>query len=229
MIVENAANLRAGYERLENVKVVQTRVQHIRDTRASLEELEGPVREATTALGLIRDRLPIEERIRLTRRLELLAGIIQRSEKDFATHPRQVQNLISAENTVKAILGEIDQAWQGYARAQTAGYWDLLGIVRRLPDLAPQSAALHQALVAMDPPSQAAPRGDARLRAFDDGLGRIRDRARAFSALPTPVLTFLTLVAQEQASLAHLTPEVLAWLDEHDYLSSFDVRFAGLV
>jgi hypothetical protein len=229
VITTLATDTRQKLALAKRLKDAQSEVSAITVTLAELEKLAAAARQLAAAAQVCRGRLG-EDTVRpVLAQAAQLTGEIAASRKRFATGENRRENLTlnGTGRKLDRIAGDLRERWQRYAQERLAPYLELLALVVYLPEVAAREAEIRQLVRQISDQAKETPHSEAQLAQFDQRLTDLGRRLDSVASLSDEVRAFLMQVVAGKATLADLTPDIAAWLDEGDRTAAFAIMFVS--
>jgi chromosome segregation ATPase len=225
MIVSIAQDIQKKIARQNELTNIRDNQKNIEDTHKELKQVKKSLREFVTLYQVLHERLDVARKASIIVKAAKIQEKINFLHKQFASKPRQVKELRDLKSQIKQLTQQVEAAWKLYANEQVKPHFDLLKLVKQLPEIARQADAIHrlqdQLRVAINKPPNS---GDA-LKQFDRNHQALKGHLANLSDLDPNVRTFLNKALQGQATIADLSLEILAWCRQEGRAQAFKISF----
>ena len=184
-------------------------------------EKVGPVLEALHGSP----QLPAKEVVLDLDKLEAAGQVLQQCVNAKALRDARFA-VADAQNALVRVEGAVTKAWSAHAQKAFGNLQRLGGVLADIPDTKAAGTGLqHWATQALKAAQSIIPDQDS-IRAFDEAKAQIPGRLAELSGLgiDEAVSNFLLEAAQGKATLAAMTPEILAWLQSKQAQSRFSIQ-----
>jgi len=228
MITTILGDVSTKIELAKQLKEAQSEVKAIEATLAELDKLAIPTRQLASTVQTCRGRLSEELVAPVLAQAILAAQEVQSSRQRFAQGVNRRENLVlnNTGRKVEAASKDLSERWMIYAQQQLAPYLELQRLVAYLPEVAASEAEIQQIIAQIRAQIVKPPQNAAQLDQFDRRLEDLGRRLDAVARLPDEVRAFLMKVVEKRATLADLTPEVQAWINEGGRAAAFSISFS---
>ncbi len=228
MITTLLGDVSTKIELAKQLKEAQSEVKAIEATLAELDKLAIPTRQLASTVQTCRGRLSEELVAPVLAQAILAAQEVQSSRQRFAQGVNRRENLVlnNTGRKVEAASKDLSERWMIYAQQQLAPYLELQRLVAYLPEVAASEAEIQQIIAQIRAQIVKPPQNAAQLDQFDRRLEDLGRRLDAVARLPDEVRAFLMKVVEKRATLADLTPEVQAWINEGGRAAAFSISFS---
>ncbi len=227
MIVELAQRACRQLDEIDTLEIAKKEANDINATLKELADVKRTVIELNELCLLLSDRLPLRE----------IQGVeipkILKSVKDSHTkftherERRQVQALRDITSRLQTLVLKIEGLWREHAKSLVNPHFDLLELVRILPELREHEALLNGLKARLQHHAAIPPRVPAELVDFDEKFAQLRLRLANLENLHPEVKSFLRKAYNHQATIADLTDEVIRWCRQGEHAKVFRIDFVS--
>lgn len=227
MIVELAQAACRQLDEMDTLEIAKKEASDINATLKELADVKRTAIELNELCLLLRDRLPLRE----IRSVEIpkILNSVKDSHTKF-THERerrQVRALRDIANKVQMQVQKIEGLWRKYVEDRINPHFDLLELVRMLPEVREHEATLNGLKSRLQHYAAIMPRTQAELIDFDEKFTRLRTRLVNLETLHPEVKSFLRKAYNHQATIADLTDEVIGWCRQGEHANVFRIGFVS--
>jgi hypothetical protein len=225
MIVELARSIQEKQFQKGQLDIAALARNDIEATRTALMRLQKAFVGLAQSYSLLRDRLPPTFAALLREQLSDIAKEVHKSSLNFEENSRQVTALDKISDRIAKLASSIRDSWAAHATALMRPYTELLALVGSLPEIVAQEESLRLLLSRLTDLSAMLPQSASQIAAFDNDLHQLSAQLAELENLAPEVKSFLRKVVDGQATVADLSPEVLAWCQDHSHASTFTISF----
>jgi len=227
MIVELAEEACRQLDELDRLEIAK---KEANDINATLKELAGikiTAIQLNELCSLLSERLPLRD-IQSIEIPKLLKSV-QDSHTKFShdRERRQVPALRDIASRLQALVVKIEGTWRKYAENLINPHFDLLELVRYLPEVREQEAILNGLKNQLQHHAAILPRTEVELLDFDQKFNRLKSRLANLENLHPDVRNFLRKAYNHQATIADLTDEVIRWCRQGEHAKVFRIDFVS--
>lgn len=227
MIVELAEAACRQLDELDTLEIAKKEASDINSTLKELADVKSKGIELSELCLLFKGRLSLSD-IQSVEIPRILKSI-QDSHTKFIRdrERRQVLPMRDVANKLQMQVQKIEGLWRKYAEGLVNPHFDLLELVRILPEVREQEATLNGLKSRLQHYAAIMPRTQAELIDFDEKFARLRARLANLENLPPEVKSFLRKAYNHQATVADLTDEVIRWCRQGEHAKVFRVDFVS--
>jgi len=227
MIVELAEAACKQLDELDTLEIAKNEASDINATLKELADVKSKAIELSELCLLLSDRLPLRE-IQSVEIPKILKSV-QDSHTKFTRdrERRQVLPLRDIATKLQIQVQKIEGLWRKYAEGLINPHFEMLELVRILPEVREHEATLNGLKSRLQHYAAIMPRTQAELIDFDEKFTRLRTRLVNLENLHPEVKSFLRKAYNHQATIADLTDEVLRWCRQGEHAKVFRIDFVS--
>ncbi len=226
MIVGLSREVCQQWQTIDDIETLKYNAESIKETFEALVRVKELIVRLVTSLTLISERLQAQDVQQIMLGLDYLAREIKGSRERFDTEPRQTKSLSNSLMSIQRLIKDVKLLWQSYAGERIREPFELLKLVKNLPEVKEQQAAYDELKTRLERLAKEPPLTVDQLIAFDQSINMLVQSLNSIEGLNTEVKIFLQKTLNGQATLADLTDEVLQWCRQGDHARIFAVKFA---
>jgi RNA processing factor Prp31 len=225
MIVELAETACRQLDELDALEIAKKEAGDINAPLKELAEVKSKAVQLTELCLLLSDRLPLTEiqSIEIPRILQKVQA--SRTKFTQGRERRQVLPLRDIATTLQTLIVKVEGLWKKYAESLVNPHFDLMELVRLLPEMRTHEATLRGLKTQLQRHITILPQTRAELDDFDEQLNQLRSRLANLENLHPEVRSFLRKAHQNQATIADLTDEVMRWCRQGEHARVFRIGF----
>lgn len=225
MIVKLAEDACRLLDVLDELEHARTNASDIQATRKELVDVNSKAVQIHELCLLLGDRLPLRDV--QAEELRKILKSLQDSHMKFANEQvrRQVQPLRNIASQLQTVVTTIQARWRKYAEGQVAPHFELLELVRLLPEVHAQEGMLYGLKSRLQKHVAILPQTHAELAEFDNAFAQLRSRLANLESLHPEVKNFLRKVYDHEATIADLTDTVIQWCHQGEHSKIFRIDF----
>jgi hypothetical protein len=227
MIVELAKVACRQLDELDTLEVAKKEASDINATLKELADVKSKAIELSELCFLLSSRLPLRE----IQSVEIpkISKSVQDSHTKFTRdrERRQVLPLRDIANKLQIQVQKIEGLWRNYAESLVNPHFDLLELVRILPEVREYEATLNGLKTRLQHHAAILPRTPTELGDFDEKFAQLRLRLANLENLHPEVKSFLRKAYNHQATIADLTDEVIRWCRQGEHAKVFRIGFVS--
>lgn len=225
MIVDLAEAACRQLDELDTLEIAKKEASDINATLKELADVKGKAIELSELCLLLSGRLPLRDihSIEIPKILKSVQDSHTKFTRDRVR--RQVLPLRDVANKLQMQVQKIEGLWRKYAESLVNPHFDLLELVRILPEVREHEATLNGLKSRLQHYAAVMPRTQAELIDFDEKFTRLRTRLVNLENLHPEVKSFLRKAYYHQATIADLTDEVIRWCRQGEHAKVFRVDF----
>lgn len=225
MIVKLAEDACKLLDELDELEHARANAGDIQATLKELVDINSKAARLHELCLLLRNRLPLKDL--LAEELPKILKSLQDSHMKFAHEQerRQVRSLRDIASQLQIVLTTIQTRWKKYAESQVTPHFELLEMVRLLPEVRVQEAMLYGLKSRLQKHVAILPQTHAELAEFDNAFAQLRSRLANLESLHPEVKNFLRKVYDHEATIADLTDSVIQWCRQGEHSKIFRIDF----
>jgi hypothetical protein len=208
--------------RLENL---QDEAENIAATLAELGQLRALFQATVGFYRLVADRLPEPTRLSTLNSLATLGSQLDVARRNFEQEPRQVSAVRIMAEGLQQLSSTLRRAWQEYAASVLAPRFELLKLVRSLPEMRDRIPVLDDLQRRLQFFVDSAPNNWDSLTEFDEKRNQLARHLSSLEELSSAVRDFLEKVTAGTATIADLDAEALEWCRQGTRNAAFRITF----
>lgn len=227
MIVKLAEAACRQLDELDELEVAKKETNDINATLKELADVKSKATQLNELCLLLSDRLPLSN-IQSVEIPKILKSV-QDSHTKFTRERerRQVQALRDIGSRLQTQILKIEGLWRNYAESLVNSHFNLLELVRILPEVREHEATLNGLKARLQHHAAILPRAPAELGDFDEKFAQLRLRLANLENLHPEVKSFLRKAYNHQATIADLTDEVIRWCRQGEHAKVFRIGFVS--
>jgi len=225
MIVTITQEIKSKMARENELSNIRDNEKAIKATYNELKQLNVLLRKFVTLYQVVHKHLPVTEKSRFIAEARQIQTRIKELHERFASKPRQASELRRLKGQIEKLTQQTQAAWRVYAYEQVKPHLELLKLVKQLPEIATQADAINQLQRQLQAAIDKPPNTAHALNQFDHNIQALDQRLANLSNLDPSVRRFLYKVLQNQATMADLSPEILAWCRQEGRARAFKISF----
>lgn len=226
MITTLAQALVERVEHKSTLENLQDEAENIAATLAELGQLRVHFQGTVGFYRLIADRLPEPTRLSTLNSLATLASQLDVARGNFEQEPRQVAAVRIMAEGLQQLSNTLRRAWQDFAAASLAPRFELIKMVRLLPEMQRHLAEVDGLQRKLQFFVDSPPNNRESLDEFDGKRTQLATRLSTLEGLSSAVRTFLEKVTAGTATVADLNAEALEWCRQNERAAAFRISFA---
>ncbi len=226
MIVDLANDVCTRVNEIDRLVMINNNMQSVKASYDTLQTIVEDCKQLSAYMVVVGRKLPdaIQEDIRQDCE-RILRGIISSCE-NFEHEPRQTKALSAIKKLFQDVIKAIKTQWQHYVEEQIREPFELLDLVKNLPEVATLAdlyASIQERLRRF---INEVPMHPEQLATFEQNVQRLTQLLNSIEGLSPDVKTFLQKIMDGQANIVDLTDEVLAWCRQGRHPEIFRITFA---
>lgn len=203
----------------------QNQIQHIQDTLSELIAIQKQCSRVIVAYDLLKPHLGSVEQEAIFNSIEGIHSRLNNSRTDFIDGTyRQAQMLGNIKHLVNSLHSNMEKLWMLYVQDKIRPFDELTRIAKTLPQMRQYTSQLDTLITELNITAKSLPNvriwGD-----FHAKLNQVASLLKDIEGLSREKRDFLNIVLSGQASLHHITPEILEWCAEVGLSNSLILRF----
>lgn len=210
----------------ERLRINHTEVNSIEATLRALQQVCSAAQILRNQLDLCTPYLGDQALASIRTNVDVVVRDLSTSQQRFATNRKEYLALHNIGEKLKPASSTLAQSWESFAQGRVAPYLDLLQLVAYLPEVAASRGDINTLVAQLREQIVSPPRTKAQLADFHEHLEQLGRLLDTIARLPEGVRLFLSRVIKKSATIADLTPEVRAWIDEGDRATAFAIIFS---
>lgn len=225
MIVELAESACRQLDELDKLEIAKKEANDIQATLKELADVKSKAIELNELCLLLSDRLHLRE-IQEGEIPKILKSV-QDSQRKFTLEGerRQVSTLRDIASRLQTLIAKIEGLWRKYAESLIKPLFDLLELVRVLPEVREHEAVLNGLKTRLEHHAAIPPRTYTELVDFDDKFAQLKSKLANLENLHPEIRNFLRKAHSQQATIADLTDEVIRWCRQGEHGNVFRIGF----
>jgi hypothetical protein len=226
MIVDLAKDVCTRIDEIDRLTTINENMQFVKATYDALQTIMDDIKQLSAYMVVIGQKLPdeVQEAIRQDR--ERMLRDITGSYENFEHKLHQTRVLSVVKSRCQALLKELKNQWQLYVKSQTQELFDLLDLVRYLPEVAAIADLYTSIQERLRRFINEVPVHPEQLVTFEQNVQGLTQLLNSIEGLSPDVKTFLQKIMNGQATIVDLTDEVLAWCRQGRHPQIFRITFA---
>jgi DNA repair ATPase RecN len=225
MLVAVSQDVRHKFQEIETLRLMRENAGAVTATFNELKKMQKVAQQIDTLLSLLHRRLPEQDMQGFIYATDTLLRALRASQQAFGQTPNQEKALSNLSEKMQSLVKEIRNSWRIYAEQQTQQSFELLKLVKYLPEVQNEQAQLTELQNHLTAFFERVPTTPANLTEFDQSLQALKHHLSNVSGLSESVRQFLQKTLSGQATLADMTDEVLDWCRQGKRGSAFTIRF----
>lgn len=213
---------------LNEVDSLQETRENAGAIKATFDELQKMLKVAyqiDVILSLLRLRFSEKDMQRFTYTVNGLLRELRTSQQTFEQTRNQEKALSNLSDKMQNLVKEIKSSWRIYAEQQAQQSFELLKLVKYLPEVQDEQEQLTELENRLTVYFDRVPTTPTNLTEFDQSLQELKHRLSNVSGLSESIRLFLQKTLNGQATLADMTDEVLDWCRRGKRAPAFAIRF----
>lgn len=225
MIVELANEACRQLDDLDALEIAKKEANDIHATLKELANIKTIAIQLSELCSLLSGRLPLRDiqSVEIPKILKSIQGSHAKFSHD--RERRQVPTLRDIVSKLQALVVKIEGLWRKYAESLVNPHFELLDLVRYLPEVREQEAILNGLKNHLQHYAAILPRTEAELLDFDQKFDQLKSRLANLENLHPDVRSFLRKAYNHQATVADLTDEVIQWCRQGEHAKVFQISF----
>jgi hypothetical protein len=225
MIVAQAQKVRDQLVTLKNLEEDEKNRKDIEATYNAVQQVTAILTQFATLYALVCPRLETQQKLYIIGQVRQISQAITTSQHDFAQQRRQVKSLQNIrQQQIEPLKQQTEENWKLYAENQLRPQFELLTLVRQLPEVTSQQSEFDILKDRLKQFVDKPPRSKTELAEFDQKLQKLTKQLSGLKLEPV-IRGFLNSVLQGEATLADVSDEVLTWCRQGKRAKTFKVTF----
>lgn len=213
MIVELSESTRRSVANYQQYKTRSARLGAIQSTEATLNEVQTCL-AALKIYPHLRAYFAQDTNLELQRSATQLFASLQNLDRQFSTDYDQQGRLVYQQRAALKLNEDLAKAWRDYALPQVEELQKRHALVARLPQVERNAATFQEFFLRLRSSASSLPSQVAQIEKFHANLQKVRNQIDQVGNLDAKQQRFLTRVNAGDATLAEVTPELLAWVQK---------------
>ena len=226
MIVDLANDVCTSIDEIDRLVKINDNMQSVEASYGALQTVIEDIKQLSAYIVVVGQKLPDTIQEGLRQDCERIVREITSSRENFEHEPRQTKALSSVKKQVQDGIKKIKIQWQYYVNKQIQEPFELLDLVRYLPEVDAQADLYTSIQDRLQRFVNDVPMHPEQLETFEQNVQRLRQLLSSIEGLNPDVQTFLQKIIDDQATMIDLTDEVLAWCRQGRHPQVFRITFA---
>ena len=227
MIVDLANDVCTSVDEIDRLVMINNSMKSVKDSYDLLQTIIEDIKRLSAYIVVVGQKLPDPVREGLHQDCERILYEITSSLENFEHEPRQTKALSSVKKQVQDGMKKIKTQWQSYVNEQIQEPFELLKLVRYLPEVAAIADLYKSIQERLQRFVNEVPMHPEQLATLEQNVQGLRQLLDSIEGLSPDVKTFLQKIMHGQATIVDLTDEVLAWCRQGRHPQIFKIAFAN--
>lgn len=225
MIVSITQDIEKKIARQNELTTIRNSQKDVEDTNEELKQVKKSLRQFVRLYQVLHERLDRKDKTFIMAKAAQIQVKIRSLHKEFTSQPRQVSELRQLKSEIKQLTQKVEKAWKVYANQQVKPHFDLLKLVRLLPEIAKDITIINRLQNKLNLTINKPPNSIDALKQFDRNHQKLKGHLANLTGLHPNVRVFLNKALRGQATITDLSPEVLAWCRQKGRAQAFKISF----
>lgn len=227
MIIEKSHALQEKLRTLHQLERRQSEIKDIDATYQQLRENSTKVQRLVQQYGTVNQYLSDAGRRDLIALFQTLYEKTQELATDFSTNSNQARKLKAfGDKTVVDCINAFEDMWAASVAHEVSSERDIYLLVKNLPDVRANGTKVEGILQRLEAFRKNPPSTEDELADYLSKVESLRSQIESIRGLTDAIQSFLQKMANNTATIADLTPEILDWCHEQSRAEHFIIRFA---
>lgn len=228
MIVDLANEVCTSIDEIDRLVMINNSMQSVKASYDALQPIIEDIKQLSAYIVVVGHKLPDTIQAGLRQDCERILREIASSRANFEHEPRQTKALSAVKKQVQDAIKKLKLQWQSYVNEQIQEPFELLNLVRHLPEVAAIADLYTSIQERLQRFLNEVPMHPEQLMTFEQNVQGLTHLLNSIEGLNPDVKTFLQKIMSDQATLVDLTDEVLAWCRQDRHPQIFKITFAKI-
>ena len=227
MIVDLANDVCTSIDEIDRLVMINNSMQSVKVSYDALQTIIEDIKQLSAYIVVVGQKLPDPIQEGLHQDCERILREITSSYENFEHEPRQTKALSSLKKQIQDVIKKIKIQWQSYVNEQIKEPFELLDLVRYLPEVAAIAGIYANIQERLQRFVNEVPMHPEQLVTFEQNVQGLKQLLNSIEGLNPDVKAFLQKIMSGQATIVDLTDDVLAWCRQGRHPQIFRVTFAN--
>lgn len=223
MILSRIEAVRTRVDEYTRLSRINTQADNIQKTAEALRDVNNEIAQWTEIFPLLAPHSPEEEVATIRGQARQVRDRLERSQHAFENDLNQVPNLNRLG--IKGLMDNTARSWFLYAGELLRPYEQLISVAEQLPKMRTSMDEIRVLHHKLDRQKNALPRNVRAWKSFQEQYAALAAALDVLEGLDESKRVFLEKVQNKRATLADLSPELLAWCREEGLADELKIGF----